>query len=153
MEKPAITESELVRSVRAACGFGAPTTEIAKKIVGQVRELEKKSNSEGHPSAEQLAIALMAEARKLMDADHVLGGTELAVLGDRLARWASEVRQLGVAFFTENSSLRAALVEAENQVMQLGNELSDCQTVFADYRTGAEAARADSELDREGEND
>lgn len=46
----------------------------------------------GEPNAEQLAIALMSEARKLQ-LDTGLGRLAMA---ERLAQWASDVRALGV---------------------------------------------------------
>lgn len=52
------------------------------------------------PNAEQLAIALMSEARKLLGAPDqaVLPLGRQREIGDRLAQWAIEVRALGVAF-------------------------------------------------------
>lgn len=54
-------------------------------------------------TAEQLAVALMAEARRLWNAYP----GQVNPLADRLAQWASDVRQLGVQHFVRVSNLES----------------------------------------------
>jgi methyl-accepting chemotaxis protein len=66
-------------------------------------------------SAEQLSIALMAEARKLYAQANISARPgqleELTASGDRLAKWATDARQLGVQHF------RAVTLEKQTALM------------------------------------
>lgn len=76
--------------------------------------------SDGTPTAEQLAIALMAEARKLMNLvsapeNETVPWTAIGPLDDRLAQWATDVRQLGVDWSTTLHSYQMAAQEMKEQ--------------------------------------
>lgn len=59
-------------------------------------------------SAEQLAIAMTAMARRLFEMGGTIGEDEHGFrnMGDQLAGWAGDVRELGVRQFTEKQQWR-----------------------------------------------
>lgn len=86
-------------------------------------------------SAEQIAIALMAEARRLygvaenVDRDRYDRNHGERELADRLAEWASQVRQLGVDRFEALAAAEARTNSAKTE--QLESELTKCRGMLA----------------------
>lgn len=76
-------------------------------------------------SAEQLAIAIMAMARRLFEMGGTIGHDEHGFrnMGDQLAGWASDVRQLGVNHFADMATL-------EGQKAHLRNGLRKAESDF-----------------------
>lgn len=76
-------------------------------------------------SAEKIAIALMAEARRLygvaenVDRDRYDRNHGERELADRLAEWASQVRQLGVDHFNALSNAEAQKSRVEGKLAEL----------------------------------
>ena len=70
-----------------------------------------------YASAEQMAIGLMAEARRLHEMGGTIGPDEhgFRAMGDRLAHWATDARQLGVRYFGDVS------IEQQSRDMALKN--------------------------------
>lgn len=95
-------------------------------------------------SAEQLAIALMAQARRMYQMGGSIGPDEhgFRAMGDRLAGWASDIRQLGVDRLTERNALdyaRGLAVIARNRAE---TKLDRVRSVVADYEDGDDDAKA-----------
>jgi len=83
-------------------------------------------------SAEQLAIALMSDARRLFNQQpHALPSDELAVLADRLSGWSTDIRQLGVDWFTTLGTQRM-------QISDLKTERNTAREKLAEIRAIAE---------------
>jgi hypothetical protein len=63
-------------------------------------------------SAEQLAIALMAEARKLRGFTQTPDAPGWTDVAERLAQWANDVRLLGVQYMQALEGLNGQLADA-----------------------------------------
>lgn len=97
-------------------------------------------------SAEQLAIALMAEARRLYNGGDLVTHLELA---DRLSEWATAARKIGVQHFTETSRLNRMLGEARNEVNALEGKFDDIYSICTKPGHAFAVRRIREVLDRE----
>lgn len=70
-----------------------------------------------YASAEQMAIGLMAMARRMHEMGGTIGEDEhgFRAMGDKLAHWAADARQLGVRYFGDIS------IEQQSRDMALKN--------------------------------
>jgi hypothetical protein len=94
-----------------------------------------RGSRNGLPNAEELATALMTEARRLLVQTGDQGvDAERHQLGNQLVTWALDIRGIGLA-----------AQKVQDEVMRLGNELNDVRVVFRDYRDGAERRRTEWE--------
>jgi hypothetical protein len=77
--------------------------------------------TEAKLSAEQLAIVLMAEARRMYQRGGTIGPDEhgFRADGDRLAQWASTARELGVRMFKARTAAREMEIKAEEALRKL----------------------------------
>lgn len=78
-------------------------------------------------SAEQLAIAMMAEARKLYGFTRTPDAPGWTDVADRLAQWATEVRQLGVQHFSVMADMTAAVASRTRAEVKLARVRELCE--------------------------
>lgn len=89
---------------------------MGDQLAGWAQDLRGRE-AKSKTSAEQLAIALMAEARKLNT--QVLGITGQTTVADRLAQWASDVRQLSVDQLRHRESHKQQWEAAQKKLDQV----------------------------------